>query len=333
MARNVRVLVLGSGCAGLTAAIYTSRANLSPVVLEGRESGGQLMWTTTVENFPGFPEGVLGPDLIDNMRKQAQKFGADTRFEHADSVDLSKRPFTIKTSEETYLADSLIIATGATARTLGLASEMAYMGYGVSTCATCDGAFYKDKVVALIGGGDSAAEEAVFLTRFAKKVYLIHRRDRLRASKIMADRALSNPRIEPIWNTTLDEVLGNEEPHKHVTGLRLKNVETGAKSQLEVAGLFLAIGHKPNTEVFGAQLEQAEGGYLLTRGAQAWRGVAKDTSWDTRFANFATATSIEGVFACGDVVDTHYRQAVTAAGTGCSAAIDCEKWLESQHHD
>ena len=331
MARHEKVLILGSGCAGLTAAIYTARANLSPVVLEGRESGGQLMWTTTVENFPGFPEGVLGPDLIDNMRKQAQKFGADTRFEHAESVDLSKRPFTVKTSEETYLADALIIATGATARTLGLPSEMHFMGYGVSTCATCDGAFYKDKTVALVGGGDSAAEEANFLTRFARKVYLVHRRDRLRASKIMAERVLSNPKIEPIWNSALEEVLGVEEPLRHVSGVRLKNLETSKISELAVDGLFLAIGHKPNTEIFQNQLEATVSGFLLTRGAQAWQGVTANLDWFGRYPNYATATSVEGVFACGDVVDTHYRQAITAAGTGCGAAIDCEKWLETQH--
>lgn len=331
MARHEKVLILGSGCAGLTAAIYTARANLSPVVLEGRESGGQLMWTTTVENFPGFPDGLLGPDLIDNMRKQAQKFGADTRFEHADSVDLSKRPFTVKTSDETYLADALIIATGATARTLGLPGEMHFMGYGVSTCATCDGAFYKDKTVALVGGGDSAAEEANFLTRFAKKVYLIHRRDKLRASKIMADRVMANPKIEPVWNTTLDDVLGVEEPARQLKSIRLKNVETLQTSELVVDGLFLAIGHKPNTELFGKQLQMTESGYLLTRGAQAWQGVTPNLDWFGQYPNYATATSVEGVFACGDVVDTHYRQAITAAGTGCGAAIDCEKWLETQH--
>lgn len=331
MARHEKVLILGSGCAGLTAAIYTARANLSPVVLEGRESGGQLMWTTTVENFPGFPDGVLGPDLIDNMRKQARKFGADTRFEHADSVDLSKRPFTVKTSDETYLADALIIATGATARTLGLPGEMHFMGYGVSTCATCDGAFYKDKTVALVGGGDSAAEEANFLTRFAKKVYLIHRRDKLRASKIMADRVLANPKIEPVWKTTLDDVLGAEEPARQLKSIRLKNLETLQTSELVVDGLFLAIGHKPNTELFGKQLQMTESGYLLTRGAQAWQGVTPNLDWFGQYPNYATATSVEGVFACGDVVDTHYRQAITAAGTGCGAAIDCEKWLETQH--
>ena len=224
--KRAQVVILGSGCAGLTAAIYTARANLSPVVLEGREAGGQLMWTTTVENFPGFPEGVLGPDLIDNMRKQAQKFGADTRFEHADEVDFSKRPFVIRTSDAEYHADSVIIATGATAKTLGLPSEMHFMGSGVSTCATCDGAFYKGKVVALVGGGDSAAEEATFLTRFADKVYLIHRRDRLRASKIMADRLLANPKVIPLWNTAVEDVIGSEEPHRHVTGIRIKNLDS-----------------------------------------------------------------------------------------------------------
>lgn len=331
MARRVKVVVLGSGCAGLTAAIYTARANLEPVVLEGRESGGQLMWTTMVENFPGFPEGVLGPDLIDNMRKQAQRFGADTRFEHAEKVDLSQRPFVIETGDETYLADALIIATGATAKTLGIPTEMGYMGYGVTTCATCDGAFYKDKTVALVGGGDSAAEESTFLTRFARKVYLIHRRDKLRASKIMADRVASNSKIEPVWNTTVEEVLGTEEPHKHVNGIVVKDVNTGETRKMEIDGLFLAIGHAPNTKVFGDQLEATEAGYLLTRGAMAWKGVPADSTWFDRYPNFATSTSVEGVFACGDVVDTHYRQAITAAGTGCAAAIDCEKWLESRH--
>lgn len=333
MPKKVPVLVLGSGCAGLTAAIYAARASLSPVVLEGREAGGQLMWTTTVENFPGFPEGVLGPDLIDNMRKQAQKFGADTRFEHAETVDLSKRPFVIKTSDETYEADALIIATGATARTLGIPTEMHFMGSGVSTCATCDGAFYKDKTVAIVGGGDSAAEEGSFLTRFARKVYLIHRRDSLRASKIMANRILNNPKVEPVWNTAVEEVLGEEQPNRHVRGIRIKNLETGQLSELAVDGLFLAIGHKPNTEILGNQLELTPQGYLLTRSALAWKDVPTDASWFDRYPNFATATSVEGVFACGDVVDTHYRQAVTAAGTGCAAAIDCEKWLESvQEH-
>ncbi len=333
MIKQAQVVILGSGCAGLTAAIYTARANLSPVVLEGREAGGQLMWTTTVENFPGFPEGVLGPDLIDNMRKQAQKFGADTRFEHADSVDFSKRPFVIKTSEAKYHADSVIIATGATARTLGLPNEMHFMGSGVSTCATCDGAFYKDKVVAMVGGGDSAAEEATFLTRFAKKVYLIHRRDRLRASKIMADRLLANPKVIPVWNTGVEDVFGEEVPHRHVKGVRIKNLETGEVSELAVDGLFLAIGHKPNTEVFGDQLKKTEGGFLLTRSAMAWRGTATDPGWSESYSNYSTATSLEGIFACGDVVDTHYRQAITAAGTGCAAALDCEKWLESVHKD
>ena len=332
MATKVPVLILGSGCAGLTSAIYAARANLSPIVLEGREAGGQLMWTTTVENFPGFPDGVLGPDLIDNMRKQAQKFGADTRFEHADSVDLSKRPFVVKTSEGEYHSDALIIATGATARTLGIPSEMHYMGSGVSTCATCDGAFYKDKTVAIVGGGDSAAEEGSFLTRFAKKVYLIHRRDSLRASKIMADRILKNPKVEPVWNTVVEDVFGNEEPHRHVQGVRLKNIETGEQSELAVDGLFFAIGHKPNTAVFGGQLEQTPDGYLLTRSALAWKGIAVGENWFDRYPNYATSTNVEGVFACGDVVDTHYRQAITAAGTGCAAAIDCEKWLESNQH-
>ncbi len=331
MARRVKVVILGSGCAGLTAAIYTARANLAPVVLEGRESGGQLMWTTMVENFPGFPEGVLGPDLIDNMRKQAQRFGADTRFEHADKVDLSQRPFVIETSEETYHADALIIATGATAKTLGIPTEMDYMGYGVTTCATCDGAFYKDKTVALVGGGDSAAEESTFLTRFARKVYLIHRRDKLRASKIMADRVANNAKIEPVWNTTVEEVMGTTEPHKHVSGIMVKDVNSGETRKMDVDGLFLAIGHAPNTKVFGDQLEKTEAGYLLTRGAMAWKGVPRDSTWFDRYPNYTTSTSVEGVFACGDVVDTHYRQAITAAGTGCAAAIDCEKWLESSH--
>jgi len=237
----------------------------------------------------------------------------------------------VKTSEETYEADSLIVATGATARTLGISTEMHFMGYGVSTCATCDGAFYKDKTVAIVGGGDSAAEEGSFLTRFARKVYLIHRRDSLRASKIMADRILANPKVEPIWNTAVEAVVGTEDPNRHVNGLKLKNVLTGETSDLAVDGLFIAIGHKPNVEVFAGQLETTDDGYLLTRAAQASQGVARDAGWSDRYPNYATATSVEGVFACGDVVDTHYRQAITAAGTGCAAAIDCEKWLETGH--
>ena len=332
------VIVVGSGSAGLTAALYAARANLNPVVLEGQEPGGQLTWTTTVENFPGFPEGVMGPDLMDMMRRQAQRFGADCRYETVIEADLSRRPFRLKTSTDPkdpeaetkdYEARALIIATGASARTLGLDNEMHYMGYGLSTCATCDGALYRGKDVAVVGGGDSAVEEATFLTRFARKVSLIHRRDTLRASKIMQDRVKSNPKVDYHWNYGVADYLGTDQPYRALTGVRLASTRDGSIHELPVDGLFLAIGHSPNTKVFEGQLAMTPEGYILTRTALAWRDANGPQGLLERLPNFGTATSVEGVFAAGDVVDTHYRQAITAAGSGCAAAIDCEKWLET----
>lgn len=334
------VIVIGSGSAGLTAALYTARANLNPVVFEGREPGGQLTWTTIVENFPGFPDGVLGPDLMDNMRKQAQKFGADCRWETVTAVDLSSRPFKVTTSTDPrdpeaeiahYTADALIVATGASARTLGIDKEMHYMGYGLGTCATCDGALYRNKAVGVVGGGDTAVEEATFLTRFASKVTLIHRRDTLRASKVMQDRILKNPKVDYLWDAEVAEYLGEDEPHRSLTGLRLRSTKDGANRDVPFDGVFLAIGHSPNTAVFKGLLASTPDGYLLTRTALAWKGVPAPEGLIDTFPNYGSATSVEGVFAAGDVVDTHYRQAITAAGSGCAAAIDCEKWLETQH--
>jgi thioredoxin reductase (NADPH) len=337
------VIIVGSGSAGLTAAIYAARANLKPFVFEGREPGGQLTWTTEVENFPGFPEGVQGPKLMELMRKQAQKFGADTRYETAVEVDLSARPFRFKTTDDPagdpasgtiaeYTADSLIVATGASARWLDdVPTERPFRGAGVSTCATCDGAFYKNRPIAVVGGGDSAVEEATFLTRFASKVTVIHRRHELRASKIMQKRLFDNPKIEMAWNSVVDEVYGETEPHKVLQGVKLRSTTDGSIRDLPIDGLFLAIGHVPNTAVFEGQLAMTPSGYLLTRAALAWDGVEAGGLTLRQFPNYSTATSVEGVFACGDVVDTHYRQAITAAGSGCAAAMDCEKWLEAQH--
>ena len=338
MPQHSAVIIIGSGSAGLTAAIYAARANLNPLVFEGREPGGQLTLTTDVENFPGFPEAINGPDLMNRMREQAQRFGADTRWETAVSVDLSKRPFTVKTTDDPsgdpqsgtiteYTADGLIVATGAAARWLG--NEGAFKGAGVSTCATCDGHFHKGKEIAVVGGGDSAVEEATFLTRFATKVTLIHRRDQLRASKIMQDKLKANPKIEYAWNTVVDEVYGETDPRPKLEGIKLRSTETDeVVKDLKVSGLFLAIGHVPNTQIFKGQLAMTPEGYLLTRSALAWDEVEAPAGIRQRMPNYATATDVEGVFACGDVVDTHYRQAITAAGTGCAAAMDCEKWLE-----
>lgn len=331
------VIVIGSGSAGLTAALYTARANLSPKVFEGREPGGQLTWTTTVENFPGFPEGVMGPDLMENMRKQAQKFGADCRFETVTEVGLSSRPFRVKTSTDPrdpeaetaeYTADALIVATGASARTLGIGKEMHYMGYGLGTCATCDGALYRGKKVGVVGGGDTAVEEATFLTRFASNVTLIHRRDTLRASKVMQKRILANPKVDYIWDAEVEEYLGVDEPYKALTGVKVRSTRDGSSRDVPFDGVFLAIGHSPNTSVFKGLLEMTPEGYLLTRTALAWKDVPAPPGLIDRLPNYGSATSVEGVFAAGDVVDTHYRQAITAAGSGCAAAIDCEKWLE-----
>ncbi|QDV38239.1 thioredoxin-disulfide reductase [Tautonia plasticadhaerens] len=338
MPQHSAVIIIGSGSAGLTAAIYAARANLEPLVFEGKEPGGQLTWTTDVENFPGFPEAINGPDLMDRMREQARRFGADTRWETAVSVDLSGRPFRLKTTDDPsgdpesgtireYTADALIVATGAAARWLG--NEGPFKGAGVSTCATCDGHFYKGKEIAVVGGGDSAVEEATFLTRFATKVTLIHRRDALRASKIMQDKLKANPKIEYAWNTVVDEVYGETDPRPKLAGIKLRSTGTDETvKDLKVSGLFLAIGHVPNTQIFEGQLAMTPEGYLLTRSALAWDEVEAPAGLRGKMPNYATSTDVEGVFACGDVVDTHYRQAITAAGTGCAAAMDCEKWLE-----
>lgn len=301
-------VILGSGCAGLTAAIYTSRANLNPLVLEGHEPGGQLSITTLVENFPGWPEGIQGPDLIENMKKQAARFGAEFRMAHLASADLSKSPFVLNLGKEEVLTRTLIIASGASARWLGLPSEEALIGHGVSSCATCDGFFFSGKEIAVIGGGDSAMEEALFLTRFASKVTLIHRRDSFRASKIMLDRAMNHPKINLLTNTTVQEVLGVEE--KEVKGLRLRNVTSGEESVLPISGMFLGIGHEPNAKMFAGQIDLDEDGYIKTQNN--------------------VFTKVPGVFACGDVQDRRYRQAITAAGSGCMAALEVEKFLEEQ---
>jgi thioredoxin reductase (NADPH) len=299
------VIIIGSGPAGYTAAIYAARAKLNPLVFEGSvTSGGALMQTTDVENFPGFPDGILGPELMDGLRKQAERFGAELVPDDVVGVDLSAEPKAVRTETDTYLAKAVIIATGSKYKDLGVPGEKEYSGHGVSFCATCDGFFFREQDIAVIGGGDSALEEATFLTRFAKSVTLVHRRDQLRASKIMQDRAMVNPKIKFLWNSEVAEMLGD----KKLTGLRVKNVKTGDEQVVPVTGVFVAIGHSPRSDLFTGQLDIDPDGYLL---------VDQPT----------TRTAIEGVFACGDVVDRTYRQAVTAAGTGCSAAIDAERWL------
>ena len=308
------VIIIGSGPAGLTAAIYTARANLSPLVIEGEPSstsdqpGGQLMLTTEVENFPGFPEGVMGPDLMMKFREQAARFSTTFITEKVTKVDFSNRPFSVWVRDTKYTAKSIIVSTGAQSIMLGLENEKRFYGHGLSTCATCDGFFFKGQEIAVVGGGDSAIEEATFLTKFASKVTIVHRRETLRASKIMQQRALSNPKIEFKWNSQVTEILGTQK----LQGVGLVDTVTGQKSQLDITGLFVAIGHRPNTDLFKGVLAMEDSGYLKTRPGSSY-------------------TNIDGVFACGDVQDHTYRQAITAAGSGCMAAIDCERWLEAQH--
>ena len=301
---RTKLLIVGSGPAGYTAAIYAGRADLSPVMLAGLQFGGQLMLTTDVENYPGFPEGVSGPELMELLQKQAERFGTRVIAEDATRIDLSQRPFRVVSDERTFDADALIIATGASAKWLGIESEKRLMNRGVSACATCDGALFRGKPMAVVGGGDTALEEALFLTRYATKVSLIHRRDRLRASKIMQDRALANPKIEFVWNAEVDEVIGQD----FVTGVRVRDVRSGEKREIPIEALFVAIGHKPNTDLLRGQLALDAVGYV-----EVERGTSR--------------TSVAGVFACGDATDPVYRQAITAAGTGCMAAIDAERWL------
>jgi thioredoxin reductase (NADPH) len=308
------VIVIGSGPAGLTAAIYTARASLAPLVIEGEPSstsdqpGGQLMLTTEVENFPGFPEGIMGPELMMRFREQAARFGAEFLTAKATKVEFGEKPLKVHVRDEVYTADSVIVSTGAQSLMLGLDAEERLIGHGLSTCATCDGFFFRGKEVAVVGGGDSAIEEATFLTKFASKVTLIHRRDSFRASKIMQERALNNPKIEIIWNTAVTDIVGTDT----LESLVLRNTVSGEETRKDVSGLFIAIGHRPNTDVFKGVLDMEDSGYLITRPD-------------------STYTNIPGVFACGDVKDHVYRQAITAAGSGCMAAIDTERWLEAQH--
>jgi len=304
-----KVIIIGSGPAGLTAAIYAARANLEPLVFEGVQPGGQLTITTDVENYPGFPEGILGPELMDNFRKQAHRFGAETHFKNVDKVDLNNKPFTVYVGDEEYKTDTIIIATGASAKLLGLESESKLMGYGVSACATCDGFFFKDKEILVVGGGDSAMEEANYLTRFASKVTIVHRRDSFRASKIMQDRVLKNPKIEVLWNSSIVDMYG-ETDKGGLTGVKIQNTNDNKFSDLDCDGVFIAIGHKPNSDLFINQLDLNESGYITTK---------EDTSF----------TSIKGVFAAGDIHDIKYRQAITAAGSGCKAALDAEHYLDN----
>ena len=302
-----KVIIIGSGPAGLTAAVYAARANLEPLVFEGSQPGGQLTITTDVENFPGFPDGIMGPELMDHMRKQAVRFGATCEYKTVTKTDFSNNPFKVWVNDVEYTADTVIISTGASARLLGLDSEKELMGYGVSACATCDGFFFKEKEVLVVGGGDSAAEEAIFLTKFASKVTIVHRRDEFRASKIMADRVLNNKKIDIMWNSAIEDIHGAKDTG--VTGVKIKDTISGDLRDVSCDGIFMAIGHVPNTNIFKGQIDLDEKGYITTQ-------------------PYTTNTNVSGVFACGDVQDQVYRQAITAAGTGCMSAIDAERGLE-----
>ncbi|CAN5350864.1 thioredoxin-disulfide reductase [soil metagenome] len=307
--RSEQVIIIGSGPAGLTAAVYAARADLAPLMIEGFERGGQLMLTTDVENYPGFPDGIMGPDLMEQFRKQAERFGTTIITADVTKVDFGSTPFQVWAGDDHYRAGAVIISTGASARWLGIPGEDKLRGHGVSSCATCDGFFFRGKRLVVVGGGDSAMEEALFLTKFASRVTVVHRRHEFRASKIMANRVLEHERIDVVWDTVVEEILGDTS----VTGVRVRNLVTGETGELACDGVFVAIGHTPNTSVFAGQLETDQNGYLLTRPG-------------------STHTNIEGVFAAGDVVDKVYRQAVTAAGMGCQAAIDAERWLEDRRH-
>lgn len=353
--QTARVVIIGSGPAAYTAAIYAARAKLAPVLFAGQKAGGQLMWTTEVENFPGFPEGIKGPDLMVNMMTQAQKFGTEIKYDYVTAVDFSARPFKIWTSipegeiadtllttspaelyakareqivqqEPTLQADAVILATGASSIMLGAKGEMEFLGRGVSTCAVCDAAFYKDKVTYVVGGGDSAMEDTLALTKFAKEVTIIHRRDSFKASKIMQDRVLNNPKVTVLWNTTVSEVVGD----KFVTSIKVN--ENGTEKELPADGLFVAIGHRPVTTLFKNHVALDGHGYVITRQSASEKGVqaAQSALTDAKLVAFPSMTSVEGVFAAGDGVDVRYKQAITAAGQGCSAAIDAERWLEAQ---